>query len=182
MAGLEEKKIKSERKFKGRLLGLRVDTVKTPGGNKATREVVEHPGAVAVVAVTKDRELVLVRQFRQPTGQIMLEIPAGVPKRGETAEACAARELAEETGFHAKKVRLIWSGYASPGYSDELIQFCLAEDMVRLKQATEEDEFIEVALVDIDACVDMLKNGKIRDNKTMIGINIADLSLKGDLA
>ncbi|MFC1568431.1 NUDIX domain-containing protein [Candidatus Margulisiibacteriota bacterium] len=182
MSGLEEKKIKSERKFKGRLLGLRVDTVKTPGGNQATREVVEHPGAVAVVALTKDKEMVLVRQFRQPTGQVLVELPAGVPKKSESAEDCARRELEEETGFHAKKVKKVWAGYASPGYSDELIQFCLAEDMTRMKQNTEEDEFIEVDLVDLDACVDMLKNGKINDNKTMIGITIADKHLKGELS
>jgi ADP-ribose pyrophosphatase len=182
MKELEEKKVKSETKFKGRLLGLRVDTVKTPSGNKATREVVEHPGAIAVVAITKDKELVLVRQFRQPAGKILLEVPAGVPKKGESAEDCARRELEEETGFHAKKIRKIWEGYASPGYSDEIIQYCLAENMTLMKQMTEEDEVIEVDLVDVDACVDMLKNGRIKDNKTMIGVMIADMYLKGELA
>lgn len=182
MEKLWEKEIKSERIYKGTLLGLRRDTVKLPDGRQSTREVVEHPGAVAVVAITKDKELVLVRQFRKPTGEVLLEVPAGVPKKKESPEDCARRELEEETGFHAKKVRKIWEGYASPGYSDELIQFCLAEDMTRMKQKTEEDEFIEVDLVGLDLCVDMLKNGKIRDNKTMIGIMIADLVVKGELS
>lgn len=179
---MEEKEIKRERIYKGTLLGLRKDTVKLPSGKTSTREIVEHPGAIAVVAITQDKELVLVRQFRKPTNQIMLEIPAGVPKKGESPEDCARRELEEETGFHPKKVKKIWDGFASPGYSEEIIHFVLAEDMTKLKQNTDEDEFIEVDLVDVEACLDMLKNGKIHDNKTMIGIMIADLVLKGELA
>jgi ADP-ribose pyrophosphatase len=179
---LWEKEIRSQRIYKGSLLGLRKDTVKLSSGKQSTREVVEHPGAVAVVALTRDREMVLVRQFRKPAGSVLLEVPAGVPMKGEGAEDCARRELEEETGFHARKVRKVWEGYASPGYSDEVIQYCLAEDMTLLKQKTEEDENIEVDLVDIELCVDMLKNGRIRDNKTMIGIVIADLFLKGELS
>jgi len=177
MKNLEEKQIKTERLYKGTLLGLRRDTVELPNGKQSTREVVEHPGAVAVVAITKDREMVLVRQFRKPTGEILLELPAGVPKIGEKGEDTARRELEEETGFYAKKIRKIWEGYASPGYSDELIQFYLAEDMNKIKQNLDDDEFVEVDLVDVEACVDMLKNGKIRDNKTMIGIMIAEMHL-----
>lgn len=181
MKKLEEKQIKTERLYKGTLLGLRRDTVKLPNGKESTREVVEHPGAIAIVAITRDKELVLVRQFRKPTNEILLEIPAGVPKKNEAGEDCARRELEEETGFHAKKIRKVWEGYASPGYSDELIQFYLAEEMTHIKQKTDEDEFIEVDLVDIEVCVDMLKNGKIRDNKTMIGIMIASFYLSGEL-
>ena len=181
MKKLEEKEIKREQIYKGTLLGLRKDTVKLPNGKQSTREVVEHPGAVAVVAITKDKEMVFVRQFRKPTEQVLLEIPAGVPKKGELAEACAKRELEEETGFCARKVKKVWAGYASPGYSDEIIQLCLAEDMNKIKQNLDEDEFIEVEIVDIEACVDMLKAGKIKDNKTMIGIMIADMHLKGEL-
>jgi ADP-ribose pyrophosphatase len=175
MKKLWEKDLESKKVFEGRLLNLRVDKVELPTGKTTTREIVEHPGAVAVAAITRDKELVLVRQFRKPTNEILLEIPAGVPKKDESGEDCARRELEEETGFHAKNIRKVWEGYASPGYSDELIQFYLAEEMVHLKQKTDEDEFIEVDLVDIDACVDMLTNGKVRDNKTMIGIMIADM-------
>jgi ADP-ribose pyrophosphatase len=178
---MKENQISTKKIFQGRLLGLRVDTVELPSGKQSTREIVEHPGAVAVVAVTKDKELVLVRQFRKPVGDVLLEIPAGVTKKGESGEDCARRELEEETGYHAKKVRKIWEGYATPGYSDEVIQYYLAEDMNLMKQKTEEDEFIEVDVVDIDACVDMLKNGKIKDNKTMIGITIADLVIRGEM-
>jgi ADP-ribose pyrophosphatase len=182
MGKLEEKEVKREKIYKGTLLGLRRDTVKLPNGKKTTREIVEHPGAVAVVAITKDKELVLVRQFRKPTGEVLLELPAGVPKKGEKAEVTAQRELEEETGFHAKKIKKVWEGYASPGYSDEIIKFCLAEDMIQMKQNMDEDEFVEVDLVDIELCRDMLKAGKIRDNKTMIGIILADLYLNGEIS
>ena len=181
MEKLQEKEIKTKRIFKGKLLGLREDTVELPSGKKSTREVVEHPGAVAIVAITKDKELVMVRQFRKAVGEILLEVPAGVPEKGESGEECARRELEEETGFHAKKVRKIWEGYASPGYSNELIQYYFAEEMTRMTQKTDADEFIEVDLVDIELCLDMLKNGKFKDNKTMIGVTIADLYLKGEL-
>ena len=181
MAKLEEKEISSKRIFEGRLLKVRVDTVKLANGVESTREVVEHPGAVAVIAITEDNELVLVRQFRKPAGEILLEVPAGVPEKDEKGEEAARRELAEETGFHAKSVKKIWEGYASPGYSNEVIRFFLAQDMTRQHQQTDEDEMIEVELVDIDACMDMLKAGKINDNKTMIGIMAADLFLKGEL-
>ncbi len=182
MEKLTEKEIKRERIYKGTLLGLRRDTVELPSGRKSTREIVEHPGAVAVIAVTREKELILVRQFRKPAESVLLEVPAGVPKKGESAEDCARRELEEETGYLAKRIRKVWEGYASPGYSDEVIQYCLAEDMTLMKQMTEEDENIEVDLMDIELCLDMLRNGKIRDNKTMIGIMIADLYLKGELS
>ena len=181
MSKLQEKEIDRRKIYEGRLLKLREDTVEFSSGIKSKREIVEHPGAVAVIALTEEKEMVLVRQFRTAVGGVLLEIPAGVPKAGESAEDCARRELEEETGFHAKKVRKIWEGFASPGYSNELIKFCLAEEMTLMSQKTDEDEFIEVDLVDIDACVDMLKNGKIKDNKTMIGIMIADFVLRGEI-
>lgn len=182
MDKFQEKEIKTRRIFRGRLLGVREDTVELPSGRQSTREIVEHPGAIAIVAITKDKEMVLVRQFRKAAGGVLLEVPAGVPKKGELGEDCARRELEEETGFHAKRVRKIWEGYASPGYSTEFIQYYLAEDMIHMKQKPDEDEFIEVDLAEIDLCVDMLKNGKIKDNKTMIGIMIADIYIKGELS
>ena len=181
MAKLEEKEINSKKVFEGRLLKVSVDTVKLPNGVESTREVVEHPGAVAVVAITQDNELVLIRQFRQATGEVLLEVPAGVPEKNEAGEAAARRELEEETGYHAKNVKKIWEGYASPGYSNEIIQFFLATDMNLMKQKTDEDELIEVDLVDLELCLDLVKTGKIRDNKTMIGVLIAEMFIKGDL-
>ena len=181
MDKLIEKKVSSKEIFAGRLIKMRVDTVKLPNGKTTTREVVAHPGAVAIIAITEDKELVLVRQFRHPTGQILLEIPAGVPKKGETAEATAKRELNEETGFQAKKVSQIWQGYVSPGYSDECIKYCLAEDLIQVQPQCDEDEFVEVDVVDLETCQDLVKTGKIKDNKTALGIIFATQYLNGEL-
>ena len=180
MEKFEEKEIETKRIFKGRLLGLRVDTVEFPNGKRSTREIVEHPGAVAIVAVTNDKEIVLVRQYRKATGEVLIEIPAGVPLAGERGEDAARRELEEETGYHAGKISSLWDGYTSPGYSDEMIHYFLAQDMNMMKQHTDEDEFVEVVLVDIEAALDLAKTGRIRDNKTLIGIMLADKFLKGE--
>ena len=178
---LEEERISQRNIFKGKFINLREDTIKLPSGKKAAREIVEHPGAVAVIAINEEKEMIFVRQFRTAAGKIMLEIPAGAIKPGESGENCSRRELEEETGYFAKKIRKIWEGYASPGYSTEVICYYLAQDLVCLKQKTEEDEFIEVDLVNIEDCVDLLKNGKINDNKTIIGITIAEMALRGEI-
>jgi len=182
VTNLNEELIASKKMFDGRLLKLRVDTVRLPSGKEATREVVEHPGAVAIIAITDDQELVLVRQYRRAAGEVLLEIPAGTLGPGEEGVAAAKRELEEETGYRAKKMTKVFSGFVAPGYSSEAIQFFLAKEMTETRQQTEEDEFIEVDLVDVEACLDLVKQGKIKDNKTIIGIMIADLALKGELA
>jgi ADP-ribose pyrophosphatase len=181
MTELWEKEIESKKIFQGRLISVRVDTVEMPDGKKSTREIVEHPGAVAVIAITQDQELILVRQFRKAAGEIVLELPAGVPNKGERGEETARRELEEETGYFAKKIKKVCAGYASPGYSNEVLQFYLAEDMNKMKQKTDEDEFVEVDLIDVETCVDLLKQGKIKDNKTIVGILLAEKHLKGEL-
>lgn len=181
MKKLEEKKIKEERIFQGRLLGLRVDTVKLPNGVKSTREVVEHPGAVAVIALTKDKKIVLIRQYRCPTGRVILEVPAGVPLKNEKGATAAKRELEEETGYRAKKVRKVWEGYASPGYSDEVIKFYLAEGLTFVGTNMDEDEMVEVEIIGINQGYELLKKGKIKDNKTIIGLMIAKLKINGEL-
>jgi ADP-ribose pyrophosphatase len=181
MDKLSEKLLSSRRLFDGRLLGVRVDTVELPGGVTATREVVEHPGAVAIVALTADHKLVLVRQFRTAAGEVVLEIPAGVPGKKEKGEEAARRELAEETGYHAKTVKKVWQGFASPGYSNEVLQFFLAGDLELKQQSPDEDEFVEVELIDLDKCFALIKSGGIKDSKTFIGVMIADLHRQGKL-
>jgi len=180
MDKFEEKEIASKRIFDGRLLGLRVDTVIMPNGIQSTREIVEHPGAVAIIAITDDQELVLVRQFRKPTGEVLLEVPAGVPHKGEKGEESARRELEEETGYHAKQVKKVFSAYTTPGYSDELIHYFIATDMNLMKTNPDEDEFVEVDIIDLETCLDLVKEGKVKDNKTIVGIMIADQYLRGE--
>jgi len=178
MKHLIEKEIRRESIYKGHLISLREDTVKTPSGKESRREIVEHPGAVAVIAITEDNELVLIRQFRKPTEEVLIEIPAGVPHKNEKREESARRELEEETGFHAKNIKKVWQGYTTPGYSDELIEFFIATDMIKTQQNTDEDESIEVMLVDIEAAVDLVMAGKIKDNKTAIGIWLAKMNME----
>ncbi len=177
----KEKTIAVKKIFSGRLLILSDVTVEFPHGQRSNREIVEHPGAVAVVALTTDQQLVLVRQFRKPTDQVMLEIPAGVPGRRERGVDAARRELEEETGWRAGRVREVWAGFASPGYSTEVIRFFLAEKLSPSKQQTDHDEFIEVVKLPVKKAFARLIAGKINDNKTMIGIMIAQLAVQGKL-
>src|SRR5690606_25386888 len=120
--------IKSESIFQGKVISLQVDTVELPNGNTATREIVKHPGAVAVVALYEDR-LIVVEQFRKPLERSLVEIPAGKLEAGEEPLTAAKRELEEETGFTAASLRPLCSFYTSPGFADEILHLYLAEDL-----------------------------------------------------
>ena len=170
---MHERTIKSRRIYSGHLLGLREDEVKLSTGIISRREICEHPGAVAVVAVTDKKEIVLIRQFRKPTEKVLIEIPAGLFKRGENLKDAAIRELEEETGFRAGKVTPVFSAYTSPGYSTELIHYFLATKLKKTGQCFEEDEDIIVEPVKINNAFELVKKGKIEDNKTIVGIMIA---------
>jgi ADP-ribose pyrophosphatase len=172
--GLEEKTISTERIFEGRMIGLRVDTVALPNGSTATREVVEHPGAVAVIALTGRGDLLMVRQYRHPTGEILLEIPAGKRDQGEDPLTCARRELEEETGYRARQWKPLFSYFTTPGFSDELIYILMATDLERGDAHTDEEEFIEVVTVPVPEALRMVHRGEIRDAKTIIGVLTLD--------
>ncbi|MBI2842366.1 MAG: NUDIX hydrolase [Armatimonadetes bacterium] len=170
---LEEKTIESKRVFEGRIVNLRVDIVELPDGRQTTREVVEHKGAVAVVPLLDHAKVVMVKQYRQPTGQVLIEIPAGTLDKGEDAEACARRELIEETGYSAGKMTKMFSTYLSPGYSDEMLHTFLAEDLTPMQAERDEDEFIEVVVLDLDEAAQMIRRGEIKDAKTVCGLLMA---------
>jgi ADP-ribose pyrophosphatase len=172
---LFEKTIKTRRIYKGRIVGLREDTVKLSNSVISKREIVEHPGAVAIIAVTKDKKIVLVRQFRKPAEKVLLEIPAGLVHKGERPIDGAKRELEEETGYRAGRIKEIFWGYSSPGYSTEIIRYFLATGLKKAQPSCEEDEIIKVALYPLKKCVDMVKKGTIRDNKTAVGIMLVSL-------
>ena len=171
---LKEKKIRTKHIYKGRIVSLREDSVELPGGIRAKREIVEHPGAVAIIALTKENRIVLVRQYRTAAKRVLLEVPAGLVQKGETPAQAAKRELEEETGYFAKKIKKVFEGYASPGYSTEVIRYFLAEGLTKTSQRTEEDELIDVECLKVSDCFKMIKKRKIRDNKTIIGIMIAE--------
>lgn len=175
MHNLEEKLVKSTLEFSGRMLKLRVDEVELPNGRLARREVVEHPGAVAVVPLLSDGRVALVRQYRHPAGQVMLEIPAGKLDKGEDPGDCAARELEEETGYIASSMRKVASVYTTPGFTNEVIHIYVAEQMITSVQRLDEDEFLNVELLSRDELKRQIKAGEIIDAKTMLGLMLAGI-------
>lgn len=118
---LEEKTLSTKQIFEGKIISVQVDTVQLPNGEQSTRELVKHPGAVAVIPVTKDGKIIMVRQFRKALEKEIIEIPAGKLELGEAPEVTAIRELEEETGYTTKQLQYVQSFYTSPGFADEII-------------------------------------------------------------
>lgn len=170
---LTEKTIETKDIYKGKIINLRVDSVELPDGKIASREVVEHKGAVAIVPVLEKNKVVLVKQYRHPAGKVLLEIPAGTLNPSEDPLDCAKRELIEETGYSAAKWTKLFGAYLAPGYSNEFIHIYLAEDLTPAHAEADEDEFIEVSIVGIDEAIDMISTGEIEDAKTISGLLMA---------
>lgn len=164
---LTETTLATEPRFNGRIINLRVDTVRLPNGGTATREVVEHPGGVCVAALTENRELLFVRQYRHPYGKVLLELPAGkLDRNGEDPLEAAKRELREETGATAAGYRSLGLLYPSPGYCDEIIHLYLATALSFGESSPDEDEFLEVERIPLAQAVTLVLNGDIADAKT----------------
>lgn len=177
---LEEKTLTQTYQFKGRIINLRTDTAELPNGAVADREVVEHPGGVCVAPLTDSGELLFVRQFRYPYGEVILELPAGKRDRvGEDPLECGKRELLEETGATAIDYRFLGRVYPSPGFCDEVIYLYLAEGLSFGNAQPDEDEFVEVERIPLQRAVELVMNGGITDAKTQIAIlKIAQLRKK----
>ncbi len=156
--------------YKGRLLRLRVDNVTLPNGFKTIREIVEHPGAVAIVPLLADNRILLTKQYRRAANRKMIEIPAGTLERGESPISCAKRELAEETGYAPKRIRRLFSCFLAPGYSTEKIHFFLATDLVPKKTEHPPDEIIRTHAMGLDECLGAILRGEIQDAKTVCGL------------
>ena len=156
--------------YNGKIINLRKDKVTLPNGNKADREVVEHPGGVCVVPLTEDGYVYMVRQFRYPYGEALLEIPAGKLDKGEYPLACGKRELSEETGAVAEEYTFLGKLYPSPGYVDEIIYMYLAGKLTVLSANPDDDEFLEVEKIPLKKVVDMIMNNEITDSKTQTAI------------
>ena len=170
---LREEVLKSEVVFQGRLLTICVDRVRLPDGVESTREVVAHPGAVAMVPLLDAEHVLLVRQWRHPAGRALLEIPAGTLSPGEDPRDCATRELMEEIAYRPRRLTPLTAMFLAPGYSSELLHVFLAEDLIPEKLAHDEDERIDIVTVrweDIDA---LMRNGEIADAKTISGLLLA---------
>lgn len=165
---LQEKKLKSEIIYSGKIVRLEIDKVELPDGKTSYRECVRHSGGAAVLLI-KDEKILLVKQFRYLYGEPIYEIPAGKLNEGEDAQIAAARELEEETGFKAKLSHLL-DIYPTPGYTDEIIHIYFAENYVVTEQKLDEGEFLNYCFIDIKTALKMIENGEINDAKTIVAL------------
>jgi ADP-ribose pyrophosphatase len=165
----EEVTINSEKIYTGKIISLQVDTVKLPNGETSTREIVRHPGAVCVLALTDDKMLV-VEQYRKPLGRNQVEIPAGKLDAGEEPLEAAKRELEEETGYRCENLRHISSFYTSPGFADELLHLYLAENLVKGTVKLDEDEFLECEAITLEQAKQYIAERRISDAKTITAV------------
>ena len=171
---MDEKTLEKKSVYKGRIINVRVDKVLLPNGRESSREIVEHPGAIAVVPILPDGKIVLVRQFRKPVEETLFEIPAGKLEKGESAETCAMRELEEETGFRAGKLEKLLKFFPSPGISNEGVHLFKATELQEGNKNTDHDELIELSFLSVSEILKMIEDGKIKDAKTIIGILFVD--------
>ena len=167
---LEEKFVSTKRIFEGKIINVRVDTVMLPNGSEAIREIVEHIGAVCVVPVLPDGTTYMVRQFRYPFAEAVLEIPAGKLDEGETIEVAANRELEEEIGMRATDLIYMGEFRPSVAYDEEVIHMYLARDLVKTHQHLDEDEFLNIETYKLDEVVEMVMNNELTDGKTIAAI------------
>jgi 8-oxo-dGTP pyrophosphatase MutT (NUDIX family) len=173
---LREEPLRRRSVFDGRLLHVFDDTVRLPGGGEAGREVVEHPGAVTVVASDDRDRVVLVRQWRHAVGRALWELPAGTRETGEDPAATAQRELTEETGYAAAEWRELGHGPVSPGYSSEEIWFFAARGLAAGETAPDADELLDVELFDTSQLARLAGRGEV-DLKTLAGLALAGVAL-----
>ena len=165
-----ETMVNSDLVYDGRIIRVKSDTVSLVNGALAGREVVEHSGGVGIVPVDDEGNVYMVRQFRYPAGESLLEIPAGKLEYGEDPFECAVRELSEETGFTAGEYIDLGKFYPSPGYCKEILYIYLARDLKPGKMHLDENEFLDVVKFPLDELVQMAMENKLADAKTIIGI------------
>ncbi|MDR1028945.1 MAG: NUDIX hydrolase [Clostridiales Family XIII bacterium] len=166
----EEKTLASERIYEGKILNLRRDKVSVKGGNTSYREIVEHNGGVVIAALTSDGKVPMVTQYRKAAGRSVLEIPAGKLEAGEDPEAAALRELREETGYTAARLRRLTAAYSSIGYSTEVLHFYLATELTSGETDFDENEAIDVSEYPLDELYRMAMAGELDDAKTIVAV------------
>jgi ADP-ribose pyrophosphatase len=169
-ADTAEKTLESKYIFKGRAFKVRIDTVVTTNGRRTTREIVEHPGAVVIVPLDADDNVLMVNQFRTPTGKNLLEIPAGGIEKGEDAAVTAIREMQEETGYKPQKLVFLTGFYSTPGFSTEYLRLYIATDLIPSRLTAEDTAGIELVCVPVREVLEMILSGKIQDAKSIAGL------------
>jgi ADP-ribose diphosphatase len=177
---LSERRLSTELVYDGKLLKVRSDTVRLPDGGSAGREWIDHPGAVAVLALTDSGELVMERQFRYPLGRDMIEIPAGKIDPHEDPLATAKRELREETGYTAAEWAHVATIHIAIAYSNEHIEIYLAKGLKQDKAKLDDEEFLEVFTLPLATALAWVREGKITDSKTVAGLFWGEKILGGE--
>lgn len=165
---LTEKTISKEMIYKGKIIDVEKHQVTLPDGNISEREIVKHNGAVAVLALTDEKEVVVVQQYRKAMEKTLLEIPAGKLEHGEDREEAAKRELEEETGYKTKQLELIGEMYGCPGFCDEKVSIYFTDQLIKGEVKLDEDEFLQVQKLSITDVETLMHSQKIEDAKTMI--------------
>ena len=164
---LMEQTLSSRTVFEGKIITVKVDKALLPNGAEASREVVEHPGGVCILALQEDGTVPLVRQFRYPLGDVMLELPAGKLEYGEQPRPAAIRELGEEVGLEPGQLTDLGFIYVSPGFCTERLYMYLARDVKQVPVHPDEDEFLDIVHLPFGELVDMVMSGQITDGKTV---------------
>ena len=177
MTKLEEKTLQSEEIFSGKVISLHLQDVELPNGKQAKREIIKHPGAVAILAITQDDKVVMVEQYRKALERTIVEIPAGKLEKGEEPAVCARRELEEETGYECEHLELLTSFYTSPGFADEIIHVFLAKGLMKKENAAclDEDEFVNLEELTLEEVKQYVKDQKIYDAKTIFAVQYLQL-------
>ena len=170
MSDLKEHKIDSTKVFSGKLIDLYLDNVRLPNGKKSTREWVDHPGAVCIVPILNNGDILLIRQFRYGPRKEFIEIPAGKLDKNEEPLKCGIRELEEETGYKSNKLTYLTNIHPAIGFSNEKMWMYLAEDLELSEKKLDEDEFLELLPTPLNIALEWVFTGKITDVKTIIGI------------
>jgi len=170
----EEKTVSEKHIYTGNIINVELLTVTLPDGRQATRDIIKHPGASAVIPLNEKGEMYMVRQYRKPIEAISLEIPAGKLDQGEDPRICAERELKEETGLSAGKITHLVSVHSTPGFSNEILHLYAATDLCEGESCADEDEFISTEKYTVEQLEDMVLRGEITDAKSIIGIFLAD--------
>ena len=170
MSDLKESTISTKVVYKGGFLDVRQEEVLLPNGETGTREWINHPGAVVIIPIIPDGEIALIRQFRYAAGSEFIELPAGKLDSGEDPEECALRELEEEIGYRANKIKFLANIHPAIGFTNEIMGVFLAENLEKTEHNRDKDEFLEIVPTTLTEALNLVCENKITDVKSIIGL------------